>query len=172
MAHHQKVSAAAALPAPKALGKMRSLAASIPATDTVAHMKEVRAKSQKVRKHPATNIQKKKKARTWCMNKSHEEMVTEAIQYCSPSPRVPAGPPCKLLRMTQRNTVIFQLKAASPRKHTIGQITDKQCGGEQCAERAAKVLKELWDLGASERDLQAVKRSGALGVTCGRRLKD
>ena len=159
---------------------MRSLAASIPATDTVAHMKEVRAKSKKVRKHPAANIQKKKKDLkdvkvpkfSWCMNKSHEEMVTEAIQYCSPSPRVPAGPPCKLLRMTQRNTVIFQLKAASPRKHTIGQITDKQCGGEQCAERAAKVLKELWDLGASERDLQAVKRSGALGVTCGRPLKD
>ncbi len=54
-------------------------------------------------------------------------------------------------------------------KKVVCQATDKQFGSKARAMMAARVLLEVWNLGATSDQLQHIKKSGVLfGVRCGK----
>lgn len=79
-----------------------------------------------------------------------------------------AGPrPMPNIRASyQRGTWHYQIVdvVTSERKC---QVTDKQFRSCQAAQRAAEVLAKMYQLGCSKADMQRIKLSGCLGVSCG-----
>ena len=62
---------------------------------------------------------------------------------------------------------LVRAKAADGKMATMATITDKQLGSKEKALKACNILLRLWDLGSTKSQLQLIKNSGLLGVSCG-----
>lgn len=71
-----------------------------------------------------------------------------------------------------RKSYIYQIQSRHCMK-VFGQTTDLQfAGSKKEAKAAAEILCQLWNEGASQRDLQRCKLAGCFGCPFGRKLKE